>query len=167
MLIYHALVDLLRNQGRTVESIHVSDLSTLSTVSRGTFYRHFDQIIDVLTWVSDAEMQASCERVFAGKNLYLFNQYFFKYWYQHSDHFELLTSIGRSDIFLNSLVTTLNEYSPVFFCNSSLTTIQQQYLINIWASIQWTILKQWIMNGQKEPIEELAAFALRNLPLPD
>lgn len=53
LMLYEGLMSILKD--KKLNKITVSDISKASTVGRATFYRNFDEIIDILYWRCDTE----------------------------------------------------------------------------------------------------------------
>lgn len=96
-MIYTTLTTLLKQ--KSFQRITVSDIQRVSSVSRATFYRHFDHLTDVLAW--------RCEQYFAEmfsnyhgstENTYKFIHYLLEYWFFHHEILEILVNIHRIDI---------------------------------------------------------------------
>ncbi len=167
-LIYEALLDLLEENDMVVESITISDIAKRSTVGRATFYRHFDSILDVLQWASDASVEQSTDTMLLSyKNLQVLCLSFYSYWTQHDKLLDVLVRINQPNIFLVSLERFFTNHQEIIFGKYADTQLdtQESYLIGIWASINWTILKKWVSRGKKEHDWELCDLALRTLPI--
>lgn len=165
-LIYKALVSTLLNENKDIKRITVTDLSRKSTVSRATFYRHFDTVTDVLVWRSDLEVARAFEHTVLAKDNRLFNKLFFDYWYKHSLLLDVLVAAERPDILQTSIEKTIDKYSYKLFESSGLNESRRQYKIGIWSVIIWIILRRWVAEGKTETAEELTRIALHSLPEP-
>jgi len=165
-LIYKALVFMLKNGRKGINKITVTDISRMSTVSRATFYRHFDSVVDVLVWRSDIEVASAFDHMVLAKDNRLFVNLFFEYWHKHSLLLDVLVAAERPDILLTSLEKIIGKYSYKLFVTSDLSPRRQQYKIGIWSVIIWMILRRWVIEGKNETAEELAMIALHSLPEP-
>lgn len=168
-LIYEALLELLEENNMVLESITISDIAKRSTVGRATFYRHFDSTIDVLRWASNSSVEQSADAMLLSANnfqLFCFN--FYAYWTQHFQLLDVLVRINQPNIFLVSLERFLTHHQENIFGKrvDGQESAQEDYLIGIWASINWAILKKWVLRGKKERDWELTDLALRTLPIP-
>jgi len=157
---------MLRSGRKKINQVTVTDLSRMSTVSRATFYRHFDTVIDVLVWRSDLEVANAFEHMVLAKDNRLFVKLFFEYWHKYSLLLDVLVAAERFDILLTSLENLIGKYSYKLFVTSDLSPSRQQYKIGIWSVIIWMILKRWVAEGKKETAEELTRIALHSLPEP-
>lgn len=168
-LIYKALIELLEENNMVLESITISDIAKRSTVGRATFYRHFDSTIDVLRWASNSSVEKSADAMLLSANnfqLFCFN--FYAYWTQHDELLDVLVRINQPNIFLVSLERFLSHHQENIFGTSGTgqETAYEDYLIGIWAAINWAILKKWVLRGKNERDWELTDLALRTLPIP-
>ncbi len=165
-LLYQALLKTILSESfsGSLRSISVSELTRKAAVSRGTFYRHFDQVIDVLIWKSDYKMSKSCSTQLILKNNKQFCKGFYEYWSAQHLFLNSLLRISRLDLLLSSLEINIASWSHFLFRNAGLSGITKDYLIRIWAVINWSILCTWIRRGRKECPDELAKLAIHNLP---
>ena len=184
-LIYEALIELLEENDMVLESITISDIAKRSSVGRATFYRHFDSTLDVLRWASNSAVEDSVDAMLLSANNYqLFCYNFYAYWTQNAQLLDVLVRINRPNIFLVSLERFLTHHQEDIFGTvvesptpgkskqrkvkpeDRESAIMEDYLIGIWAAINWAILKKWVLRGKKERDWELTDLALRTLPVP-
>lgn len=166
-LIYEGLKGLLKERSYRLESISVTDITRRSQVGRATFYRHFDSSLDVLRWVSNREVEHAFSNILTLSSKYELLCYnFFSYWYENSELLDVLVETRHPDIFLISLERFLLRNRDVFFLDSHLSSVNQDYVIDIWAAIAWSVLKRWVLNEKYESAEQLTIIAIKNLPRP-
>lgn len=165
-LIYRALLALLLppDPVKDINTITVTELSNKSTVSRGTFYRHFDRPIDVLLWKSDSKISESCYVDVLMDDNHQFIRTFFEYWSTQHAFLNSLCCIDRLDLLLSSLEKNIASWSKLLFTGTHLDPVKEQYLIRIWAVIIWSILCTWVHRGRKESVKVLTDMAIHNLP---
>ena len=167
VLIRDTLLDILHENGNDLESISVSDVTDRATVSRSTFYRHFDTLQDVLIWTSNQEVETAVDSTpLFNDNYRLFCENFFAYWVAHCGFLETLVAVGHAEYFLVSLEKFLSKIAKDLFTKSRLNKERQGYLVSVWAAIVWSILKHWVLEGKRESSSELADIAYHNLPQP-
>ena len=146
-LICSAVLQLMEE--KPFSRITVSDIHRVSTVSRSTFYRNFDQIEDVLELLCDRGFeQVFSEPEEAGIPLAVF-----RYWSDHSVILEALVSIHRADILHASF-----RRSAARLKGLSKTVVdprQYDYFVSINTSIMIGILFTWVEHGKCEPREEV------------
>lgn len=167
LLIRQTLLDILKENGNNLEGVSISDVTDRSTVSRSTFYRHFDTLNDVLIWTSNQEVESAVDSTpLFNNNYWLFCENFFAYWVAHSDFLETLVGVGHAEYFLISLEKFLGKISKKLFEGSSLSASQQGYMVTVWSAIVWSILKRWVLEGKRETSGSLADIAYHSLPRP-
>lgn len=157
--IYDALTTLIAR--KPFDSIKVSGLVKEANVSRGTFYRSFDLIEDVLRWqcdqvvgkmvayLVDYRLSQSSEYPLLGFKPML------RFFYLDSSVIEVLIAANRLDIFQVALQARIDEASqailppdaPVKYLN---------YVSSMRAGVAVNILVQWIQEGKREPPDALA-----------
>lgn len=163
-LIYEALLECL-NQ-KPFHEITITDIHKVSSLSRSTFYRNFDSLIDVLKWKSDQ----SFEKLF---NSYIKNinptkphqliTFFFNYWFNNSEILEILLHINRQDIIYNSFINKSQIITNYYKEKVSLPINNYDYYIAIRVGIFISILMTWIKNGKKESAQEITKIILEQL----
>lgn len=153
-LIQEGLIKCLKN--KSFDEITVSDIQRESTVSRSTFYRLFDNLIDVLYYQCDLLATAMEENYAAQKSSTLQNfiKYSLSFWLDNHGFLEALFKSGKIYI-LQSVMTEHSHYYKDFFTNSKLSETEMNYLIPTATSILNTILMTWIKNGKKESADEI------------
>lgn len=157
-LIYEALCHCLAH--KSFESITISDIERVSHVSRSTFYRHFDQLSDILYWRCDLYfqevwMQYQPPISLNNHNHNHFVEYFLNYWFKNNEILEILLNIHRTDIIyachMDHLPIFLNKCRDfVFVCAEDM-----RYFVGIRTGIMIGILMTWIQGGKKESVHEL------------
>ena len=165
-LLYDGLVEVLKT--KDFNKITISDISKASTVGRATFYRNFDEIIDLLYWKCSTGFQEVLTR---------FNQsdpdltqedeilvFVLRYW-MSSDNLkvlEILMDIGRLDIIYNSFVDNANILIDYLKMRGvSMSTDDFTYFISVRAGFFVGIIRAWIVNGKKETPEQVSNIILR------
>ena len=133
-LICEALLHCL--QTKPFHEITVSELQRVSSVSRSTFYRHFDSQSDVLELLCTSIHRA-----------------IFHYWYEHSLLLGALVQSGQSDTFIRSFRRSLK--AAALPAVAGLEGADLDYFLSTVACILLGILSTWIRRGRKESEEEL------------
>ena len=107
-MLYDGLMEVM--QKKPLRKISVSDICTASTVSRATFYRNFDEVLDLLYWKCSQDfnevLTSFTESEPDLKKEDVLINYVLRYWLQ-GEHIQLLSTImdeGRLDIIYNSFV---------------------------------------------------------------
>ena len=165
-LIYQALCKCMGE--KSFAKITISDIEKISFVSRSTFYRHFDELIDVLYWKCDkcfAEVWSQYKPPQDEVQEDHFIKYYLNYWFKHSEILELLVLAERQDIIYasheNNLEIFLSKCREVF----SLKENDYSYFAEIRFGIMMGILNGWIKGGKKESVNELLDILNRQIAL--
>lgn len=166
LLIYKALVKLLED--KNFADITITDIQTVSTVGRATFYRHFDNLLDVLVMKCDQEFEKFYSSyVYSLKNQDRFKmefshfiRHYLEYWMNNIEIIEILVKINRADIIFQSMRTAaaipINLLSP----NMKIDTSQMDYFIALRCGLLIGLWITWINEGKKKTIEELMAILM-------
>jgi hypothetical protein len=162
-LLYEALMKCL--EIKPFDQIQISDISRLSTVSRATFYRNFDSLIDILAWKSDSKFKEALTSYIASspdltKSGSLI-EHVVMFWTRKENLtiIETLVSMGRSDIVFNSFIANAGilldfyESKGLYKKNSD-----YEYFISIRAGYLLGILRGWIMSGKKDSPEKVTSI---------
>lgn len=163
--LYHALIETLKTT--PLEEVNITKLVAKAMVGRSTFYRNFDEPLDILKWKCDSlfrdlvdEFSKKYRREQAGQLAFV--QSVFEYWEQRSELLEVLISNKRIDVIQNAtaaITTLLKKYDPAGQVESS----YYQYSINLRISIVVGMMTTWIERGKKESASEITAILLKNL----
>lgn len=167
-LIYQALLKLVAT--KSFEEITISDISRVSTVSRATFYRHFDDITDVFAWQNDLQLHeilTSYVQLNHNKSIpddllsYLLENLLKE---NNLQSWKILLDIGRQDIiyttFLNNAPILLDYFQSLgIYQEESLT--EYTYFISIRVGFLIGILNGWFRAGQKQTAEEVTSIVMK------
>lgn len=160
-MLYDALAEELKE--KPLAKVTVSDISKRSTVSRATFYRNFDEIIDLLYWkcdrafhevlmsFSDSEPDLTKEDVLI--------EFLLRYWMEpeHARLMETIISAGRLDIIYNSFVNNAGIVLNFMKTHDiSMSTDNYEFFISVRAGFFVGIIRAWIQTGKKQTPEELS-----------
>ena len=158
-LLYEGLQKILAK--KEFGKITVSDISKESTVSRATFYRNFDEIIDILSWKCDREFHSVLtgfvESVPPLEHQNELLSYVLKYWMAHIDILEILMNIGRLDIIYNGFVNNspvITDYLELRGVHMDLENFD--YFISVRAGFFVGIIRAWINAGKTQSAEEVS-----------
>lgn len=164
--LYQTLVYLIRKYDITdINDVTVLWLTQSATLSRGTFYRHFDKPIDILIWKCDEMVEKSCDVELRLINSIDSIKYFFKYWHSETEFLQCVKQVRVEYILENSLESFFNTWFPMVHSMSNLSESRRKYIARIWANTLWGILVTWASNGYRDSEEELTAIAAHNLPV--
>lgn len=156
-LLYEALTRCMKK--KEFDKITISELSKESTVSRATFYRNFDEVIDILYWKCDRLFQSVLTAFVASKpDLSQADgliRYVFSFWMKHTDILEILIERGRVDIIYNSFLNNADVVMDYLLENLRLPEWNSRYFISTRVGIFVGIFHAWIMGGKQESAKEL------------
>lgn len=156
-MLYEALTRCMSK--KRFDKITISELSMESTVSRATFYRNFDEVIDILYW--------KCDRLFREVlTAFITSEpdlthadglisYVFRFWMKHTDILEILIERGRVDIIYNSFLNNAGVVMEYLSENLHLPEWNTRYFISTRVGIFVGIFQAWIMGGKQESAKEL------------
>lgn len=160
---------------KAFDKITITDITTESTVSRATFYRNFDTVIDVLYWKCDQLFKTVLTDYVSGEpdltqpdSLIFF---VFHFWMKHTDILELLIQQGRCDIIFNSFFNNADIVMDYIQEKISIPAFNYRYFISSRVGVFVGIFQAWIDGGKKESLEELVQilsdqyYTIGNAPL--
>lgn len=157
-MLYAALIECLEDT--PYEKISITEIVNRATTGRSTFYRNFDEIVDILHWKCDrqfAEVLSGYAQEGCREKSGLL-EYVFGYWQSHSEVLEILLSINRTDIIYDcfsrnsaSIMTMLKEHIDI-------PEDQMEYFMTIRISVFVGIVKTWLNRQKKETASEISTL---------
>ena len=156
---------LLSIKGRTIADITVTDIVKAAGVGRSTFYRLFDNSVDVLMWKSDEIMKSALS---ASAEMSSFDEIFLSFISSWMEEKALLGALVRSsltDILFEVHLAHIDEINTLFFRGAELSPLQQEYLVTLLSAMMASGFRLWETRGFPSPEEMLSSFreALFNL----
>lgn len=154
-LIADGLLNCLRKKG--FSSISISDINRASLVSRSTFYRLFDNITDVISYLCDSMFEEIIQE-FSTRNwgekdnptiLFLDNIM------KHSLLIDILVKENQSGILYNTHLKYISYFYKYFFRSTSLTTEEETYAAGVLSSLLCSVITTWCKAGKKGSAEQL------------
>lgn len=148
-----ALLDLLNDH--EFENINITKLVNKARVGRSTFYRNFDQLIDVLHWKCTQqfnEVVDSFDVAFDKYNIGLID-HLINYWVNNCEIIEILLRLHRTDVIYTSYLTSckeINEEVLVYIPEYA------EYINSMRLGLFVAAMQTWILNGKKETAEQLS-----------
>ncbi|HIT45384.1 MAG TPA: TetR/AcrR family transcriptional regulator [Candidatus Aphodovivens excrementavium] len=163
---------------RGLDGVSVNDLCARADLNRGTFYNHFHDKEDLLTYLEDeviVELESIQEemkgltvldlmRYRARKKPLPFLVNLFDYLREQGDFLHAVTGKGgdirfaprlRDSVCANLIQTILHER----YRNNPSPFVQ--YYVAFYASAYLGVIQHWIETGMKESSEEMALIAMR------
>lgn len=157
--ISEALNELLTR--KSFMDITVTDIQRTAGIGRSTFYRLFDTIDDVVTYIVDKEFQ-EVVKGYAVLDAREFTVACLKGIIDKDDALMRFLSSGRSELITASLRKNLHE---VVMQTDPSAEYEVQYRFAVFASACISVIRVWDENGRRESIEELADYIFKNLRL--
>lgn len=156
-LLYRGLIYCMEK--KEFDKISISDISLESSVSRATYYRNFDNIIDILHWKCDQQFNkvltdfvSKTPQIDAKAQLV---EHIFYYWLKNIEIIEVLLKIGRVDIIFVCFVENADILANYLNKQVEMQNFPYDYFISIRAGIFVGTLKTWIDKGKKESVSEI------------
>ncbi len=137
--------------------ISITDINKVSFVSRATFYRLFDNTIDVLSYKCD-QMFERLIHDFEHMDIQSSNEfliYFIKQSMEHELLFETISTSNHIDILYASHMKYKNSLKEKFLSECVLTDSQMDCVISVLSVSLCSILNMWIKNGRIETPQQL------------
>ncbi len=159
-LLYEGLIECMKEH--SFDEISILDVAEKSTVSRTTFYRNFDYLIDILYWKCNELFQ----QMFIGyvkENPDLnktddFFRYILQFWMQYPDIVEVFITQGRIDIIYNIFMNNADMVKALIHDRLNLPPIENRYYIATHVGIFIGIFQTWIDGGKKESVDDIISF---------
>lgn len=157
-LIGRALIQLLKE--KEFNQITVTDIQRVSTVGRATFYRLFDNTVDVLDYLTDQTTErilAQHRRLRMGSTKEVV-KYYIQEWMQNEVLLQAIFDSGHVDVMYRSLQKLAEEGGPYFFPGLQIQQEQMDYIILLASTAMVGGLSAWIRHGKTETAEEVYGY---------
>lgn len=157
-MLYEALVACLKE--KPFEEISITEVVRRSSNSRSTFYRNFDELVDVLCWKCDrqfAEVLRGYVAEGVHENLGLL-EYVFAYWQEHSEVLEILLSIKRMDVLYECFSKNSQSVMELLRGHINLPKEEETYFLAVRIGVLVGVVQTWIQNGKKESAHQLSVM---------
>lgn len=165
-MLYDGLMEVMKK--KPLRQVRVSDICSASTVSRATFYRNFDEVLDLLYWKCSQDFHevltsfVQSDPDLSKEDALL--KYVLRYWLQ-GEHIRLLTTImdeGRLDIIYNSFVNNADIVMDFLKDKGfAMDTEDYTYFISVRAGFFVGIIRGWMENGRKQTPDEITRIISR------
>lgn len=162
-MLYHVLTECLKT--KSFEEISITEITTLATVSRSTFYRNFDELIDILYWKCDQQFsEVLSGYVSEGKHEKLgLLEYVFAYWQKYSEILEILLDMKRIDIIYDCFARNSMPVLNLLRERVDIPKEQENYFMAIRIGIFVGIVQTWITGGKQETARQLSTMIGKQL----
>ena len=163
-LLYAGLMDCLRE--KPLSKVTVTDVTRASTVGRATFYRGFDEVVDILSWRCDTEF-ARVLASFVESSPPLEKEdelliHVLRHWMSHPQVIEVLIDADRLDVIFNAFVKNAHiimDYLPTRGVH--MDTDDFEYFISVRAGFFIGIIRAWVTCGKTQTPDEVAQIVAR------
>lgn len=142
---------------KSFTEITVTDVQKSSAVGRATFYRLFDNITDVLSYLCDNvfEKIGRQYKEIGNSNSKQTSLKFIKEWMNNKTLLKAIIECNRMDLLYNSHAKYIGNNVEFFFPNLSIPHEQLNYLLITMTACVSACLSAWIKNGAYETAEQL------------
>jgi len=155
-IIVETLIDLLKE--KKFSAISISELTKKAGLVRNTFYAHFENKEDVLSYYMYQIFRRRISEALGDRDIHglVFELLYFEIWAEHTDLLEIFKS--------NDLLYLLSQFGERFnliceefdiFGACQVSDLSKPYVDMFYADALASIVKRWMQTGQKENPEEL------------
>ena len=157
-LIYDCILKLMDQ--KSYDKISVTDIQRKSGIARTTFYRCFDNILDVFLWKCDAAFQAafSSYRPPDYRGEFDLARHFVNYWIENYQILEILMRISRPDIIFTCHMKNAYILEERYGVLPNLPRAHSEYYLSVRTGFTISILFAWLKGGRKENADEIIAI---------
>ena len=154
LLIRDALLSCLEE--KSLSEITISDIQRISGVSRSTFYRIFDNLIDVLSYHCELLLQATdiYTNTFLPQNQTEFIINTLRFWQNNYLFLETIYANRLDHILRNILLNLLQKYCKNEH-SENFSMKHAEYMFAGTTGFLVGILMTWVKHGKQESAEEL------------
>ncbi len=144
-------------KNKSFSEVTVTDVQKASSVGRATFYRLFDNIADVLSYLCDSIFE-EVGREYAemkSREPDVTTLTYIKKWMEHKALLKAVVDSNRMDFLYNTHLKYLGASKAFFFPNADIDDEQMTYLMTTMTVCTSAFLTAWLKNGAKESAEQL------------
>ena len=153
-LIGNAMMELLKV--RNFDDISVSDIQRQSTVGRATFYRLFDNTVDVLSWLCNQIFDTMANRnASPTENMVESMIAFIGAWMEHEVLLQAIIRSGHIEVLYEMLYRRMKEAGDLLFPDLQLENGKADYLVSIASTAMIGGLSAWLKHGKTESAEQV------------
>lgn len=152
ILIYEGLAKLMIDN--VYEEIKITKIVSAAGVGRATFYRNFDNKVDVLKYRSDEIFKGLLEHLIKYHKKHAVNRSseflvpFLEYFDVHTDIVELLIKANQVGILVDSMNLLFEDMFEAYKLSAPHADETWSYFIAIRSGITINILLQWVKDGK-------------------
>lgn len=149
---------LLLTTHKNFQDITISDIERESGVARSTFYRLFDNTVDILDYKCDLVFKNLIELHVhhLPEDITSIMQYAGICWMKNEQLLEVITESGHQEVLLNSFQNNLEKILELFYDKlPDIQPVYQKYYLTLLSSMISGTLITWAKRGGKESPETL------------
>ena len=146
--LYQGLMDCLRFERLTDAA--VVEVTRKSGVSRSTFYRLFDTVVDILVWHCEGMILEGIQRAKSADDRSIRTSFLFfaSAWTEHRRLLEVLLENERMDILYSAHGKYMSEISGIFLAEQDMDAEQEAYLSALMVAIIPAVYQFWILHPE-------------------
>ncbi len=137
--------------------ITVTDVQNKAAVGRATFYRLFDNLADVLSYLCDEVFEKAQEQYkkSSPNDTAQSTLMFIKIWMENKVLLKAIIDCNRTDFIFSSHMKYLPIQKEMLFSKENIDETQMTYLMTIFTACTAATLTAWLKNGGKESAEQI------------
>lgn len=149
-----AFMELLNE--KSLDEITITEITSRAGVSRMTFYRNYNSKEEIVRdYFAEKKEEFHAGAVLSSINnghiTYQNVEYCFTYLLNYGNEIKLLLRANMGNIVLDTITNYLLEFFLTNHCDS-----QRKYLLHSYAGSIYNTFVVWLLNGVKEPPEQIA-----------
>ena len=137
------------------ENLTITELCSVSTIGRATFYRLFDTLEDVVAYKCELFALEFSNEI-PGNDIKTIQLNFFKKWMSNIEFLKLIVSLRRTDIIFDCHRNHLEQLRPYFMKLGMSEYITDYHIVLLTNTLVGALLV-WCEHGCKESAEEVIA----------
>ena len=155
-LVGEAMMELLETHA--FDDISISDIQRQSTVGRATFYRLFDNTVDVLSWLCNQTFdQIVMEHPDLSGGMEQAMTHFIGIWMEQEALLQAIIRSGHMEVLYAMFFRRMEETGEMLFSGMPIDPKKADYLVSISTTALIGGLSAWIKHGKTETAEEVFA----------
>ena len=141
-----------------VADISVTDIAAGAGIGRSTFYRLFDNSVDILIWKSEMIMTEALRCASDRKSFDEIFLTFISGWMEQKMLLQALLRASMTDILFQVHINHIDEIKAIFLKDVPQSAQQQEYLATLLAAMMATAFRLWDRQPDTKPEQMLLLF---------
>ena len=150
---------------KAYKDISITEICEKAGVTRMSFYRNFDNLIDVLQMKCDQCFEEVLTQGLANQNHAedpkAFLIHFFRYWIKNRELLEILVAMNRQDIIYTSHFKHSLPITAHFLPEVDTDSEEYIYFMSVRTSITVGVLTAWVRTGKTKTPEQLVELLIK------